>query len=117
MKETESVKEENGEEENHVPIVDLKEMNKKHFISNSQMILCILEICLNASHYGIKYSNRTRIFWDEVYNKKEWHNILKAFKPETLRKYWRTLNDLDNPTKIVEVVNQHADEMNIQDIR
>ena len=40
-------------------IIDLSAMNKKHFITNSDIILALFEICINFSSYnlGLKIVN------------------------------------------------------------
>jgi hypothetical protein len=113
------------EEENYVNIVEgidtvmnLSELkDKKTGYTNSDMILMILEICLNAKKYGITSSNNTRKFWDEVYEKEEWENFLLTFKPETLRKYWRILRDTNDYKKIIDTVQSHAIDLNYPGVK
>jgi hypothetical protein len=100
------------------PVINLSELNQKSStFSNSEMILIILEICLNSKHYGINTSNVTRKFWDEVYEKEEWQNLLRTFKPETLRKYWRILRDTYDYKKIIETVHTYANDLNFLGVK
>ena len=98
-------------------VIDLNELNDKSRITNSDMILAIIEICIHAMQYDIKYSNSTRLFWEEVYNKKDWTNILKNFKAETLRKYWRVLRDVGNIKKLIETVKNYSASINDEEFK
>lgn len=99
-------------------VISLSELiDKKSGYTNSDMILMILEICLNAKKYGITSSNNTRKFWDEVYEKEEWENFLLTFKPETLRKYWRILRDTNDYKKIIDTVQSYANDLNYPGVK
>jgi hypothetical protein len=107
--------EESGNEEvnnkeviNYGQIVDINELKIKPSLSNSDYILLIMEICLNPLKYGLKYSNSTRLFWDEVANNTDLYDLLKQFKPETLRKYWRIIRDLENYNAVLDTVKENA---------
>ena len=90
-------------------VVNLSELaNKTTGYTNSEMILIILEICLNSINYEIILPNATRKFWDTVYEKEEWENFLYAYRPETLRKYWRILRDANNIKKVIDTTNTYA---------
>ena len=47
----------------------LKQYNND--IPNSELILIILEICLNSSQLGIEKDNSSRAFWEEIGKKPE----------------------------------------------
>lgn len=89
-------------------IIDLSELQKKEKITNSECILTIMEICLNSKKYKFQHQNSTRVFWEEVFANEELANILKLFKPETLRKYWRIIRDTNQYKKTIEIVTENA---------
>ncbi len=79
---------------------------------NSDVILSLIEICSNSAKYGLTNSNKSRLFWDELFKKPEVSVVFKNFKSETLRKYWRLINDLDKNEKVIETTNKYKDEIN-----
>lgn len=86
-------------------------------ISNTDMILFILELCLNSSQFNLKGDNSSRKFWEEVGKLKELSPITKIFKPETLRKYWRLLRNIKKPKKIINILNEHKNLINNENIK
>jgi hypothetical protein len=56
--------------------------------------------------------SNTREFWKKVYEKAELESIFKKFQPETLRKYWRSIREANNPEKIIELVKSYMDDFN-----
>lgn len=102
-------KKENSNNNNtNAEIIDLSSLENKTEIKNSEYILAILEICINSHKYNLPHSNSTRVFWEEVMNNNNLFAILKLFKAETLRKYWRIMRDLNNSDKIISIVTQHS---------
>jgi hypothetical protein len=81
-------------------------------LSNTDMILAIMEICYNSSKYNLTIPSNTREFWKKVYEKPELETIFKKFQPETLRKYWRSIREANNPEKIIELVKSYMDDFN-----
>jgi hypothetical protein len=98
-------------------VINLTELNNKTSISNTEMILAILEICLNKKNYFIFQQNNTRSFWNVVYEKTEWENILKKFQAETLRKYWRIIRDTNQFREVIELVHQYENEFNAINVK
>ena len=98
-------------------VIDLNELNAKPKLTNSEMILAIIEICIHAMQYEIKYSNSTRLFWDEVYKKEKWTNIFTNFKAETIRKYWRTLRDVGDIKKVLETTQKYSASINAEEFK
>ena len=49
----------------------LSKYNNNENIPNSELILIILEICLNSSQLGIEKDNSSRAFWEEIGKKPE----------------------------------------------
>ena len=92
-------------------------INNKKIISNSDMILIILEICLNSSQFNLKGDNSSRLFWEEVGKKEILFPITKLFKPETLRKYWRIIRNINKPKKIINAVKEYKDKLNNENIK
>ena len=87
------------------------------FIQNTDMILFILELCLNSSQFNLKGDNSSRKFWEEVGKIKELSPITNIFKPETLRKYWRLLRNIKKPKKIINILNAHKTLINNENIK
>ena len=86
-------------------------------IPNSDLILIILEICLNSSQYGIEKDNSSRAFWDEVGKKEELKQLTTKFKTETLRKYWRTIRETKKFRKIISEIKKYKNELNHQNMK
>lgn len=112
----------NISQENPTPVlidtkVDIEEIKKKEKIQNSDVILSLIEICSNPSKYQLSYSNKSRLFWDELFKKEELLSLFKNFKSETLRKYWRVINDLDKNEKVVETTLKFKDEINKENVK
>ena len=92
--------------------------NKENkLISNTDMILFILELCLNSSQFNLKGDNSSRKFWERVGKLKELSPITNIFKPETLRKYWRLLRNIKKPKKIINILNEHKNLINNENIK
>jgi len=98
-------------------VVDLEEIKKKSKIENADVILCLIEICTNASKYGLTNSNKSRLFWDELFKKEEIAVVFKNFKSETLRKYWRLINELNKYEKVIETVKNNEEQINKENVK
>jgi hypothetical protein len=94
------------EEEDLSNVINISEL-KGTEIKNSKLILALIEVCINSKKYEIKLANKSRIFWDEVYQKPDFEDIFKAFKGETLRKYWRTISDIGKMSKVIKTVRKY----------
>lgn len=99
---------EEKENQTRKEIIDLTELQKKDKITNSECILTIMEICLNSKKYKFQHQNSTRVFWEEVAANEKLVNILKLFKSETLRKYWRIIRDTNQFKKTIDIVKENA---------
>lgn len=86
-------------------------------IQNTDMILFILELCINSSQFNLKGDNSSRKFWEEVGKIKELSPITNIFKPETLRKYWRLLRNIKKPKKIINILSDHKTLINNENIK
>ena len=84
-------------------ITKIKTENPQSLL-NSDMILFILELCINSSQFNLKGDNSSRKFWEEVGKIELLSPVLKIFKPETLRKYWRLLRNIKKPKKIMDIM-------------
>ena len=91
--------------------------NEPNTISNSNMILFMLELCLNSSQFNLKGDNSSRKFWQEVGKIKDISPITKLFKPETLRKYWRLLRNIKKPKKIINILTENENLINNENIK
>ena len=94
---------------NKKSIIDPYIVNNKKIITNSDLILCILELCINSKEYGFKYKTKSRAFWEEIIKKNNLKQIFVNFKPDTLKKYWSYLAELKEYNKIVELINEYKD--------
>jgi len=86
-------------------------------IPNSELILIILEICLNSSQFGIEKDNSSRAFWDEVGKVELLKPITSKFKTETLRKYWRTIRETKKYRKIISETKRYRAELNDNNLK
>ena len=81
------------------------------------MILFILELCINSSQFNLKGDNSSRKFWEEVGKIELLSPILKIFKPETLRKYWRLLRNIKKPKKIMDIMKENNNILDNENIK
>ena len=93
-------------------IIDISSLVNKESLKNSDYILVIIEICQNARKYKLGFSNTSKNFWDEVMEKEEIGKILRLFKAETIRKYWRVIREAKATEKIIEIVKENSDIIN-----
>ena len=100
-----------------INISDSLKQYTNNSIPNSDLILIILEICLNSSQYGIEKDNSSRAFWDEVGKKEEFKQLTTKFKTETLRKYWRTIRETKKFRKIISEIKKYKNELNHQNMK
>ena len=82
--------------------IDNNNANKTE-IPNSDLILIMLEICLNSAQYGLDKDNSSRAFWEDVGKLPQLKPITDKFKTETLRKYWRTIREARKFKKIITI--------------
>ena len=80
-------------------------------IPNSELILIMLELCLNSAQFGIDKDNSSRAFWEEVGKLELLKPITTKFKPETLRKYWRTIREAKKFKKIITETRRYKNEL------
>ena len=96
-------------------IINIKDL--KVPLNNTQIILMLLEICLNSSNYGINLDNSSRLFWEKIAEKKEDFSVLEQFKPETLRKYWRRIRTTKKYKQIISDVKEYESKLNEQNMK
>jgi len=121
-KEKEEEKEDKKNKNNNFgTIINISETLQKHNnnenIPNSEIILIILEICLNSSQFGIEKDNSSRAFWEEIGKKEDLKQITNKFKPETLRKYWRTIRETKKFRKIITEIKKYRNDLNQQNMK
>ena len=97
-------------------ITKIKTENPQSLL-NSDMILFILELCINSSQFNLKGDNSSRKFWEEVGKIELLSPILKIFKPETLRKYWRLLRNIKKPKKIMDIMKENNNILDNENIK
>ena len=116
---TNSNKNENSKEKKNYSnlgtILNIKEL--KTPLNNTQIILMLLEICLNSSNYGINLDNSSRLFWEKIAEKKNEFSVLEQFKPETLRKYWRRLRTTKKYKQIISDVKEYENKLNDENMK
>ena len=116
---TNSNKNENSKEKKNYSnlgtILNIKEL--KTPLNNTQIILMLLEICLNSSNYGINLDNSSRLFWEKIAEKKDEFPVLEQFKPETLRKYWRRLRTTKKYKQIISDVKEYENKLNDENMK
>ena len=86
-------------------------------IPNSDLILLILELCLNSSQFGLEKDNSSRAFWEEVGKLDKLKPITSKFKTETLRKYWRIIREAKKYKKIISETKRYANELNNNNLK
>ena len=86
-------------------------------IPNNELILIIMEICLNGLQYGLEKDNSSRLFWEEVGKIDKFKPITSKFKTETLRKYWRTIRETKKFKKIISETKKYANELNNNNLK
>lgn len=75
--------------------IDLSELAKHPVIYNTEVLLSIVEVAANSNYYLIDFSNRSKMFWEDILQYKSLAKIFDGYKAETLRKYWRLLSKFD----------------------
>ena len=91
-------------------IININELEKNENPKNSDYILSIIEVCNNPLKYKLSKSNTntTKKFWDEVVEHEKFKIIFKAFKSETLRKYWRCIREAKDNNTYIQLVKKHS---------
>ena len=72
--------------------IDLEKLSKEPEIHSSDVFLALIEVGGNANYYNFGFSNRSKMFWEDILQYKTLAKIFEGYKSETLRKYWRTLS-------------------------
>ena len=86
--------------------VNLNEVNKKkNQITSLEILLSIIEVAQHGQFYNIENSNRSVQFWKKVSEMPTCDNIFNSYRPETIRKYWRFINDRQ-VDKVIAVINR-----------
>ena len=86
--------------------VDINELSTHPVIYNTEILLTLVEVAANSNYYLIDFSNRSKMFWEDVIQYKPLARIFDGYKSETLRKYWRILSKFE-PEKISDLVKKH----------
>ena len=105
-------------------IIDLKVMNDKYFITNSDIVLALLEITYNSNSYDFgskKYPPETKKFWDQINVFPHFDNILKDYTESTLRKYWNYMNyymsNFRSLDRLIEKIKSTKDEIDSYNLK
>jgi hypothetical protein len=94
-------------------IIDISKIKGK--ISKSDTLLCIMELSLHGKQYGIKNSPTTLSFWNKVFEL--FGHIFTDYKPDTLRKYCRNLNEIADKRMIVRAITESKDVIDNPDVK
>ena len=86
-------------------------------IPNSDLILIILEMCLNSSQFGLEKDNSSRAFWEEIGKIELLKPITSKFETETLRKYWRTIREARKFRKIIAEIKKYKNELDNNNLK
>ena len=86
-------------------------------IPNSDLILIILNICLNSSQFGLEKDNSSRAFWEDVGKIEQLKPITTKFKTETLRKYWRTIRETKKIKRIISETKKYKNELDNNNLK
>lgn len=98
--------------------IDLDEIRNKTKLENSDVILCLIEICTNSVKYGLNYFSKSRHFWEELFEIPSLSEVFKdKFKSETLRKYWRLIYDLNKMEEVVDITLKFKDQINKENVK
>lgn len=99
---------------NYGHIIDLQSFDNKDNkkLENSELMLILLEICLNSSKYEIESDNSSRHFWEKLSQREDLFKHLNVFKPETLRKYWRKLRTTYKYKKLISSIKEYSNKLN-----
>ncbi len=80
---------------NVIHAIDLEKLSKQPEIHSSDVFLSLLEVGQNHLYYNFAFSNRSKMFWEDILKYKTLSRIFDGYKSETLRKYWRILSKCD----------------------
>ena len=86
--------------------INLSEIATHPTVSNTELLLSLIEIASNSSYYLLDYSNRSKMFWEDILQYKIITKLFNGYKSETLRKYWRILSKYD-AEKISDLLKLH----------
>lgn len=87
--------------------VKIDDLNSKTEISNTDVLLAIIEIATFTDYYSISYNNHSRFFWEDVVKYEDLKNIFRDYKGETLRKYWKIISSIGDVNKTSDLVNKN----------
>ena len=94
-------------------VIDIPKLEGK--ISKSDTLLAIMELSLHGKNYGIKNSFTTLAFWNKVFEK--FGHIFAEYKPETLRKYCRNLNEIADKKMIIKTITESKEVIDSPDVK
>ena len=87
-------------------IVDEAKLCKKPNLSNSELILSILDVCLCIKKFTpSNWANTTKNFWVDMVEDSYCKIIFKGYKSETLRKYWLIMRSCGDESILKKLVN------------
>jgi hypothetical protein len=100
-----------------IKIIDPYIINYQEKITNSELILSILELCLNSKEYGFKYKTKSRAFWEDILKKENLKNIFINFKADTLKKYWSILSELKDQSQLIDLIKEYKDLIDHEELK
>lgn len=98
-------------------LINVEDLAKKAKFENSDLLLLLIEISINGFKYDLKKSNKSKLFWDDVFQNQLLSGILKQFKSETLRKYWRIISETQQIQTFIDTIKSYTTQINNQNIK
>ena len=97
--------------------INLSDVNKKkNNITSLEILLSIIEVAQHGQHYNIENSSRSKQFWRKVSELKFCENIFNSYRPETIRKYWRFINErqVENVIAVIKRIKDFKEDYNVK---
>ena len=86
--------------------VDIESFKINHKLTNTEVLLAMIEVCSDQHYYNIRGSNKANVFWQRVVKMEYFGKIFAGYKWETLKKYWNLIQKNCNVTKFLAIVNE-----------
>lgn len=93
-------------------IISFKTLFGKEEITNSDLILSIIEICINPFKYKHQSSPSSANFWSLVYDNQYLFHVFRKYSQDTIRKYWLLLKNCRNFDKLINTIQENTNLLN-----
>jgi len=96
----------------HTEIFNIDQLNMQieadptnYNVSNSDILLSLFELTSNPNYHQIKHtSGKSNRFWSDVSELQSCQFLFDKYKPETLRKYWCKMTEVDDNKKFIQTI-------------